>query len=228
MDDEKREQHESYGLIGLYRTSGDPGPLFGSSISHQNYVTLRIRRAEKIDRVGGHRTYGRQDLIEVMLSNTQFADLITSFGQGDGVPCTLHRVGGQRMARCPDYDQRAKFEADFKASARKATGNMGSLIEGVRTVFAKPNVTKADRAEVMGLLARIQSELDDAQPFIQSQLNEAMDKTVTEAKGEVEAFVQNKIVSLGIEALRDQFGSPQLDTDAGASLPELIEQAADR
>jgi len=31
-----------------------------------------------------------------------------------------------------------------------------------------------------------------------------MDKTVTEAKGEVEAFVTNKITSLGIAALKDQ------------------------
>jgi hypothetical protein len=44
----------------------------------------------------------------------------------------------------------------------------------------------------------------DSIPFVQSQFNEAMDKTVTEARAEVEAFVDNKIRSLGIQALEGE------------------------
>lgn len=36
-----------------------------------------------------------------------------------------------------------------------------------------------------------------------NMFNEQMDKTVNEAKGEIEAFTQNKIHSLGLEKLQD-------------------------
>lgn len=222
MDDETRESHDSYGMIGLYRTSGDPGPLFGSSIRHQNYMTLRVRRAVKETRSAGYYTFAKEPLVEVMLSTTQFADLVTCVGHGDGLPCTIRSVGRQVMPPCPDYDQRAQFEADFAASARAATQKLNGLINDVRAVFDKPNVTKADRANVMGVLESIRLELADTQPFIQSQFNEAMDRTVTEAKGEVEAFVQHKVVSLGLEALRDQAGSRQLDVVDAALIPDAV------
>ena len=41
-------------------------------------------------------------------------------------------------------------------------------------------------------------------PFVQKSFNKAMDKTVHEAKGEVEAFVMNKVTSLGIEGLEKE------------------------
>ncbi len=210
------ESHESWGLIGIVRSSGNPGPLFGSSIDHQNFMTLRIRRAERDRRLGAHSYYGREQLVEVMLSPTQFADMVTCVGMGDGVPCTIHRVGRERMERCPPYDQRRKFEAEFEASARKATGKMDALIADVAATFAKPNVTQADRVKVMAILRQVRNEQADTQPFIQSMFNEAMDKTVTEAKGEVEAFVQHKVASLGLDALREQVGARAL---GGASAP---------
>jgi len=40
-------------------------------------------------------------------------------------------------------------------------------------------------------------------PFVQTQFNEAMDKTVTEAKAEVEAFVSHKVTSLGLASLKE-------------------------
>jgi len=45
---------------------------------------------------------------------------------------------------------------------------------------------------------RIKSDI----PFYQEQYEREMDKTVKEAKGEVEGFIQNKFIKLGIEGLK--------------------------
>jgi hypothetical protein len=49
----------------------------------------------------------------------------------------------------------------------------------------------------------LRQEVRSNLPFIQSMFNEQMDKTVKEAKGEIEAFTQNKIHALGLEKLED-------------------------
>jgi len=38
-------------------------------------------------------------------------------------------------------------------------------------------------------------------PFVNEQFTEQMDKTITEAKGEIEAFIEHKIRSAGLEAI---------------------------
>jgi len=55
--------------------------------------------------------------------------------------------------------------------------------------------------------------VDDSIPFLQKSFNEAMDKTVNEAKGEVEAFVMNKVTSLGIEKMKDDLIQLQETTE---------------
>jgi hypothetical protein len=143
-------------------------------------------------------------LIEVDLSPTQFADLLTSMNVGDGVPCTIRHVACQRMAECPAVDQREVIEQEFKATTRRASDKASKLVGEVEDLMARSKMTKAEKERMRELLGFVHREVRDCLPFIQSQFNEAMEKTVTEAKGEVEAFISHKVASLGIEALRRQ------------------------
>ena len=85
-----RECHPAFGMIGIFRTSGQRH-LFGSPLErHNGYVTLRVRHAERFS--SGHGSdsfFGRSQIINVVLSEAQFAQLITNWNQGEGVPCTL-------------------------------------------------------------------------------------------------------------------------------------------
>jgi hypothetical protein len=49
MDNETRETHESFGMIGFFRGArgGSGTNLFGSSIRHPHTITCRIKRAMK-------------------------------------------------------------------------------------------------------------------------------------------------------------------------------------
>ena len=210
--DGTKEKHESYGLIGISRVSGGPGNLFGSSIKHHNFITLRIKRAESNRDLHRNWYNGYENLIEVDMSNTQFAEMITTMNMGDGVPCTITHVGYNTMAPPPDIQQREIFEEEFKEDMQKVGNKISSAIKKAEALLdVKGNVKKANRNEIIALLNSISQDINSNMPFVQTQFNKAMDKTVLEAKGEVEAFVTNKVVSLGIEALRDQL--PQIESN---------------
>ena len=72
----------------------------------------------------------------------------------------------------------------------------------------KKNLTKADRQEILSKLSKLSMDIGCNMDFIVDQFNEQMDKTVMEAKGEIEAFCQNKINTIANAALvehRDEF-----------------------
>lgn len=207
-----KETHESYGLVGVSRRTGDPVPLFGSSIRHQNYVALTIKRAERDRDLHRDWYYGHEHLIEIEMSNTQFAEMITTMNMGGGVPCTIRYVGYERMEDPPSIEQRKIFEDEFKADMQKVGNKISSAVKKAEELLSSRGVLKkAERHEIVSLLKSISQDINSNMPFVQTQFNEAMNKTVLEAKNEVDGFITNKIISLGIGAMRDQF--PQIENN---------------
>ena len=197
------EKHESYGVIGFNRSYGGERALFGSSILHNNVITLTIREGERDRCLNKDWYHGRRRLIEIEMSQSQFAELITSFGQGDGVPCTIRELMGERKADCPFENKRMQFENEMKEHVEEIHSDTEKLIKEVAYLFnEKKTLNKADKERVTDLLNKINREIKSNTPFIMSQFNEQMDETVKEAKGEVEAFTQNKMHSLALEALK--------------------------
>jgi len=202
-----KETHPCYGMIGLNRQTHPGGTiLFGSSIPHSNVFSLTIRPASKYRNLNSDRYYGeRNPHIEVLISGTQLIDLITSPNMGDGIPCTIHRLNGEKIDDCPDTNQRKKFEDEFDATVKEATQQAMELeVQIAELLERKGTIKKADKEELRRMVGAVVSKLRSTVPFIQSQFNEAIDRTVTEAKGEVEGFFTSKVEALGLEALKDQ------------------------
>ena len=200
-DDEQK--HESYGMVGLSRCSiGPPGMnLFGSSIRHSSAMILTVRRASKQRSLNQEWYHGREEIVEIYLSPAQFAEFITTPNVGQGVPCTITHVGRERMEPCPEYNQRQLFHDEFKESSNEALDEAKAIQVEIDGLLAQERIGKKEREHLRRRLAIFVDNLRANLPFVHSQFNEAMDKTVTEAKAEVEEFVNAKIHSLGIEAL---------------------------
>ena len=89
----ERVKHPSFAnlYIGRSQSSGKVA-LFGSSIKHHDIINLRISPAF-MDRDLNYDRYYAENLpyIEIAMSQSQFAQAITSLNMGAGVPVTLTR-----------------------------------------------------------------------------------------------------------------------------------------
>lgn len=205
MSNKEKETHESYGMLGFYRTQGTPVNLFGSSIKHQHTIRMTLKKAAKGRSLNRDWYYGEEEIVEVEMSQNQFAELITSLNVGDGVPVTIRRLNGKHMAECPEESKRELFEKEFESKMIALSSKLKMLTEETERILNdKSAPKKADKELILKQIKMLQQEIESNIPFVASQFNEQMDKTVTEAKAEVEAFVMNKVHSLGIEGLKSE------------------------
>jgi hypothetical protein len=205
--DNKVYEHESYAMMDISRTSCNKGQnLFGSSIKHQNTIRIRIAPA-KLDRHLNRDWFHAKHTpyIEVEMSYSQFAEAITSLNQGDGVPVTLTYLNGKQIEKCPQIDKRQEFEEEFEEEMLKIGYSLRKLTEQAESLLNdKKAPTKAEKEAILNGIKMLRQEIESNVPFIQSSFNEQMDKTVLEAKGEVEGFVMHKIISTGLTGLQNE------------------------
>jgi hypothetical protein len=212
MEDETI-QHESFGLISLNRFSGGARPLFGSSIQHKQCVQLTISQAEVHRSLNRDSYYDTVEIIEVEMSQTQFAEAITTLNHGGGVPCTIKRIKGRTIASPPIVNERQRIQDEFERDCKEIAHDLDASIRRVSEILAKPSISKADRKLITDALSTAKMRLANNLPFVHGQFDEAMDKTVTQAKGEIEAFFTNALIKAGQTAL----------AESREAMPELTE-----
>jgi len=171
------------------------------------YNWLRIASAtvdRNINRDWYHANH--KPYIEIEMSTSQFAEAITSLNQGDGVPVTLKYLNGKRTEECPFKNKRQEFENDFKNKMKELSHRLDSLTKNTEEILnSKKNLVKKDKEIILEEIAMLRQEINSNLPYMGNCFNEQMDKTVLEAKGEVEGFILNKIISTGIEGLKNEF-----------------------
>jgi len=230
IDDDDRnitEKHESYGVIEISRRESNVGKtLFGSSIKHQQTIVLKISRADKKRNLNRHWYHGsNRPLVEVELSAAQFTNAITTMNNVPGTPVTLLYVDGKRMEDCPDESQRELFEKEFKQKILQVSNDAKALELMSKKLLSMPGtIKKAEKEKLSSMIAMLVQNVRSNLPFIQSSYNEAMDKTTTEAKAEIESFFQNMIMSLGIKALEDKFSVPQIGGEGNDIIQIKLEE----
>jgi hypothetical protein len=209
MGEWEPETHPSYGFVQVSRVSGHTS-LFASPFKHQHYMTLTIGRSTR------ERSHGRDwhfgglthGLVEVALSEAQWAHMVSSVGMGGGVPCTLQYVGTQRMEDCPEQAEVERFHNDIQKSATQAMKFMDEALAQMKALVDDKAPTKEKRKAVLDALSTAQRKMNDSAPFMVKQLAEHMDKVVHAAKTEVEAYVHSTIVEAGINKLAEVNGKP--------------------
>jgi hypothetical protein len=105
------------------------------------------------------------------------------------MPCTIRYVAGEGyIDACPYQDIRKTFDEEFSESVQQATAKLKEAVHAAEELLNKKNLTKADRSNLLEHLRKSENLLQDSLPFIKAQFTEQMDRTVAEAKAEVEAF----------------------------------------
>lgn len=197
----EKQSHESFGVIEISRVSCTPSMnLFNSSIKHSNFIALRVKEATAHRSNGNTSVFGGREIVEVYMSATQFADMITNLNNGAGTPVTLQRVMGKQIEDCPVENvvmlHTEEFKERMQIFAERLIETKNEAIE-----IAKKKMNKKDADEWTKKINFLTQEIESNIPFFKEQFDKQMNKTVTEAKGEIEAFVQQRITEKGLEAL---------------------------
>jgi hypothetical protein len=209
MDDEEIYEHESYGMVGFHRVSHGPGKsrLFGSSITkHYSTVMLRIRPAQMSHHLSSDHYFGKSRThIEVELTATQFAELLTTMNVGDGVPCTVRRLNGKLMEDPPGIRPEAERVRDgFGQKMIDLTTRTRAAKRRVMEILAaKKAPNKHDRREIAEAFEQVVQELESNIPFVADQFQEATDRIVTAGKAEIDSFVTTMVQTTGLTQLQE-------------------------
>ena len=206
IKDREIDTHPSYGVVGFYRTQGDPGKMFGSALpQHGHFVSLKIRRAVREFDGPSEWVFGKKELVEVWLSAAQFADLLTTMNVGSGVPCTLRYAEGEPMPMPPDTSQTEAEQINTGFAHRMAefaSELRGRVADARKVLLAKGTLTVGKRKEVFETLEWLDREVRNNIPFVLSRFQEAVEKTVSHAKAEVDAMVTTSVQQAGLKALQ--------------------------
>lgn len=186
------EAHPAWGLIGASRVSHSPpgAALFDSDIKHNHFVVLRIRRASRKRDLYRDWKHGEDELIEVAMSEAQWASFVSTLNMGDGVPCTIERVGNEFMPGV-EYEPRLAVSMDeVSAAATKA-------LEHIQTAFDayKESKSAKNRKALESAIANAPANLR----FAAESLSEHAENVVSRARADIEAAVVSKARQLGID-----------------------------
>ncbi|CAB4203413.1 hypothetical protein UFOVP1382_31 [uncultured Caudovirales phage] len=193
-----RESHPAFGMVSITHTQGRRH-LFGSALeSHQNYVVLRIKRAERNHSLGRDWFFAREQYIEIALSHAQYAAMISTPNTGDGVPCTIAWVKGEGMI--PDFEPTETETAKVRATVEEKTRALEGALREARAEIEKllEKSPAKTRNAVLGALDTASRKSVGGVPFYVESVREAVEKTVSHAKAEVESFITSAVHRIGL------------------------------
>jgi hypothetical protein len=209
LDDEEETDHPAYGMISISKISGGETALFGSSIRHNNKISLSIKSAKLCRGLNNDRYHAKKQIVEVELSNDQFTSFISNANCGDGSPCTLRYIQGKRIENPPaPLNRRHQFTQEFKDTLSKLFKDSESLsAEANRLLNRSGALKKAEKDRINSLLHRVSANTKANLAFTFEQFQETLDKTVVAATSEVNGNIQTMIQSLGLEHLENALES---------------------
>lgn len=221
--------HPAFGTIAFYKShKGNYETLFGSSIKHRDTITCCIRHADVTRGLNNDWYHAKNDIIEIELSYTQFVEAITNIGSGTGIPCTLRYTEKDgRLPKCHYIDKYTEFQDEFREHLDQTSQEASQFLKELADLFqTKKSIGKQDRELILKRLTHLLEGQTRQSDFTLQQFQEQMDKTVTEAKGELESFLQNKMIQLASQSLL-QDTSQTTPIDVTQLLPETTQKKED-
>ncbi|HDS3536296.1 TPA: hypothetical protein QIT18_002677 [Klebsiella quasipneumoniae subsp. similipneumoniae] len=116
--------HPAFGLVRVGRVNSSGTNLFDSDIDHRELIELTFHTAAiEQDGYSNRVTKGedRSPLLVARLSAAQWAAMVSSFGVGEGVPCTLSKIRDGKLVHLPEIEKSETMHERFSKDIGKRT-----------------------------------------------------------------------------------------------------------
>jgi hypothetical protein len=198
-----REEHPAYGVIGASRVSATPGAhLYGSDFRHRHYVVVRIAHSSLSHGLSSDHANSGDPIVEVALSEAQWATFVSAMNMGNGTACTIQRLG---FTEVPDVepleDRRSRYSAEVDDALNEALDALAELQTAAPTKKLRDQVQLAIK------------KLTDSLPFIAQRYAEHAEATTEKAKIEVNAYITQAIQRAGMAAIGAASNPIELETE---------------
>lgn len=201
---DESETHESYGTVQISRCTGNV-ELFDVSSPQQHFMTLRINEADLNRSLSNDKVHSRRQLIEIYMSETQFARMVSSVGTS-GVPCTIHRVASDDKNwrdSPPPNDKGEKLRADLEVHTEYVSDLLKEMDAKLTNLVEAKRIGKSQIKEVKDLMYQARMTIDSNLPFILTQATEQLEGAIDEARANIDAYQQHQAMNLGLGVIAD-------------------------
>lgn len=202
--------HPAFGLVSINRNRSTGKRLYASDLTHHEVITLTFHESEQLEQDGlvRHRLSGsrrKSPLLEVSLSPAQWATMISSFGMGDGVPCTINSLIRGEYERLPEIgfneSTRERYERQIRESSERQLEKINEKLAALGELVAKGKAGKRELESVYNDLAGAIKNLPGNLSYSTQLIQESMDKIVASGKAELEATAIGVATRLGVSEL---------------------------
>jgi len=212
-----RMRHPSFGQIGASRVSGRRS-LYGSDFEHNSYISITISTSELERDLSRDWPFAKRQLIEVALSEAQWATFVSAMNVGEGVQCTIERRHDTGMVPSfPLPDRTAQYRAEFNAKLQKALGGL----EDLRGMVQAAGLSKKATGSIVDAVAAVMLEIKHNMPFVSESFDEHVEETIAKMKSEVHGYIQGVLQRTGLEVLQGK--SPVQIESKSAGKTELTD-----
>lgn len=195
--------HPAFAQISASRVNGRSN-LYGSDFTHNGFISIAIKKSELHRSLSNDWYFDREQLIEIALSEAQWASLVSSLNIGSGVPCTLEWMKDEgRIPQLPDPESRAdQFGMEFQKDFEEALESLDTLARDLES----SGLSKKKIAEMTAQVRRAKAQISSSAPFVVKQFGEHMEAGVEKAKAEVHGYIQTLTQRIGERALASPEG----------------------
>jgi len=190
--------HPAFGQISASRVNGRTN-LYGSDFSHDGFITITIKASELNRDLSRDWHYEREQLIQVALSEAQWATFVSSLNNGSGVPCTLEWITGVgRLPMLPNPKSRAdQFGKEFQKDFDEAL----TALDELETALQSCGLSQKKMDGLMAKARTAKAKINSSAPFVVDQFGDHMENEMERAKVEIHGYFQNLIQRAGVAAL---------------------------
>jgi hypothetical protein len=203
--DRKTYTHPAFGQIMVFRTSGGGQVCYGSDFTHDHYISIRIAKSELQRDLAREWYFSKDQYIEVVLTESQWATFVSSLNVGAGVPCTVTRIGYESVPLIPYRNSGDHYQIEasdaLKAALKELTDLQAKIVVGVQ------GLSKSRQGEMLVAVNNAIKHLTDKLPFIAKQYAEHMEETREKAKAEIHSYAHRILYESGLAALADRTGT---------------------
>lgn len=217
LEEDSSEKHPAFGLASFSRQSiggVKNHRLFGSSIDSFHTIRFTVSQAEIYHRLGADHFHDHNEIIELEMTEAQFAQLLTTMNSGPGVPVTIRYANGKKTPPLPDIPVEAtKIRDKFRDEVAAWSKQLRTTTAEIEAILSKKGaLTQVEKARVAELTSTLVDKMQGNMTFLVDQFNESVDGVLVQAKAEIEGFINAAVTRTGLEQLRGK-GQAMLGMD---------------